>query len=57
MSTSSQHIVALLAASAVLTLAGCLPDALIGTGYALVDGGVGGCIFAWLCNRFAAVFS
>jgi hypothetical protein len=28
-------------------------DVLVGTGYALVDGGVGGLIFAWLYNCFA----
>jgi hypothetical protein len=28
-------------------------DVLVGTGYALVDGGVGGAIFAWLYNIFA----
>jgi hypothetical protein len=29
-------------------------DALLGTGYALVDGGLGGLIFAWLYNAFAS---
>jgi len=28
-------------------------DVLIGTGYALVDGGIGGAILAWLYNCFA----
>lgn len=28
-------------------------DVLVGTGYALVDGGVGGAILAWLYNCFA----
>jgi len=28
-------------------------DVLVGTGYGLVDGGIGGLIFAWLYNRFA----
>ena len=28
-------------------------DALLGTGYALVDGGVGGMVFAWLYNLIA----
>lgn len=28
-------------------------DALVGTGYALIDGGLGGLIFAWLYNQFA----
>lgn len=28
-------------------------DVLVGTGYALVDGGVGGAIFGWLYNFFA----
>ncbi|HZT33182.1 MAG TPA: hypothetical protein VFA33_25060 [Bryobacteraceae bacterium] len=27
-------------------------DVLVGTGYALVDGGIGGLIFAWLYNLF-----
>jgi len=30
-------------------------DALLGTGYAIVDGGVGGFILAWLYNTFAQV--
>jgi hypothetical protein len=30
-----------------------LADALLGTGYAIVDGGVGGFLLAWLYNRFA----
>jgi len=30
-----------------------LPDVLTGTGYALVDGAVGGLVFAWLYNRVA----
>jgi hypothetical protein len=30
-------------------------DALVGTGYAIVDGGVGGFILAWLYNTFAHV--
>ena len=25
----------------------------VGTLYALLDGGIGGCLFAWLYNRFA----
>jgi hypothetical protein len=29
------------------------PDVLVGTCYALVDGGVGGLIFAWVYNCFA----
>ncbi len=29
-------------------------DALVGTAYALIDGGVGGFIFAWLYNLMAA---
>lgn len=28
-------------------------DVLVGTGYGLVDGGIGGLIFAWLYNCFA----
>jgi len=28
-------------------------DVLVGTGYALVDGGIGGLILAWLYNIFA----
>lgn len=28
-------------------------DVLVGTGYGLVDGGVGGWIFAWIYNCFA----
>jgi hypothetical protein len=28
-------------------------DVLVGTGYALVDAGVGGAIFAWLYNAFS----
>ncbi|MCL5671666.1 MAG: hypothetical protein M1423_10290 [Acidobacteria bacterium] len=28
-------------------------DVLVGTGYGLVDGGIGGWIFAWLYNCFA----
>jgi hypothetical protein len=28
-------------------------DALVGTGYALIDGGLGGLFFAWLYNLFA----
>lgn len=28
-------------------------DVLVGTGYALVDGGTGGAIFAWLYNCFS----
>jgi len=28
-------------------------DVLVGTGYALVDGGIGGAILAWLYNCFA----
>jgi hypothetical protein len=31
-----------------------LGDALVGTGYALIDGGVGGSVFAWLYNLVAA---
>jgi hypothetical protein len=30
-----------------------LADALLGTGYAIVDGGVGGFLLAWLYNTFA----
>ncbi len=30
-----------------------VPDILTATGYALVDGAVGGLVFAWLYNRFA----
>jgi hypothetical protein len=30
-----------------------LGDVLVGTGYGLVDGGLGGLIFAWLYNVFA----
>lgn len=30
-----------------------LGDALVGAGYALIDGGLGGLIFAWLYNRLA----
>jgi len=29
------------------------PDVLLGTAYGLIDGAVGGLIFAWLYNRFA----
>jgi len=32
-----------------------VPDALVGTGYALVDGGVGGFVLAWLYNVLARV--
>ncbi len=32
-----------------------LTDALVGTGYALVDGAAGGFCFGWLYNRFAHV--
>jgi hypothetical protein len=28
-------------------------DVLVGTGYALVDGGVGGAVFGWLYNFFS----
>ncbi|HVA01405.1 MAG TPA: hypothetical protein VMV34_07095 [Terriglobia bacterium] len=28
-------------------------DVLVGTGYGLVDGGIGGLIFAWIYNCFA----
>ena len=28
-------------------------DVLVGTGYALVDGGIGGAVIAWLYNCFA----
>lgn len=28
-------------------------DALVGGGYALIDGGIGGCVFAWLYNLAA----
>jgi hypothetical protein len=28
-------------------------DVLVGTGYALVDGGIGGAVFAWLYNAFS----
>ncbi len=28
-------------------------DALVGSGYALIDGAVGGLVFAWLYNRVA----
>jgi len=31
-----------------------LGDTLVGTAYALIDGGVGGFIFGWLYNLFAA---
>jgi hypothetical protein len=27
-------------------------DVLVGTGYAIVDGGIGGLVFAWLYNLF-----
>lgn len=30
-------------------------DVLVGTGYGLVDGGIGGAVFAWLYNCFAGV--
>ena len=30
-----------------------LADTLLGTGYAIVDGGVGGFLLAWLYNTFA----
>jgi len=30
-----------------------LADALLGTGYAIVDGGAGGSLLAWLYNTFA----
>ena len=29
-------------------------DVLVGTGYGLVDGGIGGLIFAWIYNCFAS---
>ena len=29
-----------------------LADALVGTGYAIVDGGIGGFVLAWLYNAF-----
>lgn len=29
-------------------------NVVVGTLYAVLDGGVGGCVFAWLYNRFAA---
>jgi len=32
---------------------GTFPDVLVGTGYALVDGGLGGFFFGWLYNLFA----
>ena len=32
---------------------GHILDVLVGTGYGLVDGGIGGLIFAWLYNCFA----
>ena len=28
-------------------------DVLVGTGYALFDGAVGGALFGWLCNSFS----
>lgn len=30
-----------------------LPDVLVGTGYALVDGAIAGALFGWLYNAFA----
>jgi hypothetical protein len=32
-----------------------LTDALVGTGYGLVDGAAGGFVFGWLYNHFAVV--
>ncbi len=34
-------------------VSGSLLDVLAGTGYGLIDGGVCGCLFAWLYNLFA----
>jgi len=34
--------------------AGTMSSAIIGTLYGLVDGAIGGAIFAWLYNRFTA---
>ncbi len=34
-------------------VSGSFLDVLAGTGYGLIDGGVCGCLFAWLYNLFA----
>jgi hypothetical protein len=35
-------------------VAGTVSSVLVGTGYAVVDGGIGGAVFAWLYNLLAA---